>query len=55
MNIKHLATTLILIFVSTAALPVLAQESAPQTPADCQRIYEGDNEMIRACIDSLKK
>ena len=55
MNIKHLATTLILVFVSTAALPVLAQGGTPQTPADCQRIYEGDNEMIRACIDTLKK
>lgn len=55
MNIKRLATILILVFVSTVALPVLAQESAPQTPADCQRIYEGDDAMIQACIDSLRK
>lgn len=51
MNIKHIAMALILIFVSTVALPVLAQSNAPQTPEDCQRIYEGDDELIRACID----
>lgn len=55
MKIKHLAMTLILVFVSTVALPVLAQNSSPQTPEDCQRIYEGDDALIRACIDYVKR
>ena len=51
MKIKYLVTALILVFVSTITLPVLA--ASPQTPADCQRIYAGDEAAIQACIASL--
>ncbi len=53
MKVKYFVTALILVFVSTMTLPVLA--ASPQTPADCQRIYAGDDAAIQACIDSLSQ
>lgn len=55
MNTKNAVTASILIFVAMVTLPVLAQSSAPQTPEDCQRIYEGDDDLIRACIDYVNR
>ncbi len=55
MNTKNIVTVLILILFSIVTLPVLAQSNAPQTPEDCQRIYEGDDELIRACIDYVNR
>jgi hypothetical protein len=55
MNTKNVVTVLILILFSIVTLPVLAQSNAPQTPEDCQRIYEGDDELIRACIDYVNR
>ncbi len=51
MKIKLLASALILIFASIITLPVFA--ATPQTPADCQRIYAGNDEAIQACINRL--
>ena len=55
MKIKLLAKTLILVLVSSVTLSVMAQNSTPQTPEDCQRIYEGDDALIQACIDYVKR
>ncbi len=52
MKMKLFATTLVFVLASTITLPVFA---APQTPADCQRIYSGNDEAIRACIDRLSQ
>ena len=51
MKIKLFVTTLVLVLASTMTLPVFA--GAPQTPADCQRIFAGDDAAIQACIDRL--
>ncbi len=53
MKMKLFATTLVFVLASTITLPVFA--GAPQTPADCQRIYAGDDAAIRACIDRLSQ
>ena len=53
MKIKLLAATLIFVLASTITLPVFA--GAPQTPADCQRVYAGDDVAIRACIERLNQ
>ena len=51
MKIQHLATTLILVIAFTATLLIF--EGGAQTMEDCQRIYDGTDVMVQACINNL--
>ncbi len=53
MKIKLLAATLVFVLASIITLPVFA--GTPKTPADCQRIYAGDDAAIQICMDSLNQ
>lgn len=51
MKIKIFATALVFVLASAIAHPAFA--GTPKTPADCERIYEGNDTAIQNCIDSL--
>lgn len=53
MKMKFFATTLVFVLASTMTLPVFA--GTPKTPADCQRIYAGDDAAIQVCIENLSQ
>ncbi|MCH9640032.1 MAG: hypothetical protein K0U40_11145 [Betaproteobacteria bacterium] len=53
MKMKIFATTLVFFLTYAITLPVLA--GAPQTRSDCVKLYAGDDEAIRACIDRLNQ
>lgn len=51
---KNLMNMLVFALVSVVALPSFAS-GTPQSAADCQKVYAGDKDKIRACIAGLKK
>lgn len=51
---KILMNMLVFALISAVTLPSFAT-STPQSAADCQKAYAGDNAKIQACIVGLKK
>ncbi len=53
MKIKLFATALVFVLASAIAHPAFA--GVPETPEDCQRIYEGNDAAIQVCIEGLRQ
>ena len=58
LTMKKLATAVIIAFLGSITLPVLAADKPadkPKTPEECKKLFTGDDAKIKACLDDLKK
>jgi hypothetical protein len=52
--VKKLASALLLGFITSLTLPVLAADE-PKTAEDCKKMANGDEAKEKACLDKINK